>query len=94
MTPSFSGCSAEKASGVWLIMFLASCPTARTLWVLFSMATTEGSLITMPSPVMATKVFAVPRSMAMSGDMDEPKPANLSQNDIQLFPVLLLRIQS
>ena len=81
MTPSWSGCSAEKASGVWLIMFFASWPTARTRWVLFSIATTEGSLITMPSPVTATRVFAVPRSIAMS--YDDPAELNQSINDIK-----------
>jgi hypothetical protein len=44
------------------------------------MATTEGSLMTMPSPEMATSVFAVPRSMAMSYAEDLVK---LSKMDIQ-----------
>ena len=87
MTPSFSGCSAEKASGVWLIMFFASWPTARTRWVDFSMATTEGSLMTMPSPVMATSVFAVPKSMAMSADIWPVNPENMSRRTYLAFPL-------
>ena len=86
MTPSLSGCSAENASGVWLIMFFASWPTASTRCVLFSMATTDGSLMTMPSPVTATKVLAVPRSMAMSVDIWPVRPENASKNDIKANP--------
>ncbi len=87
MTPSLSGCSAENASGVWLIMFFASWPTASTRCVLFSMATTEGSLMTMPSPVMATSVLAVPRSMAMSVDIWPVSPENASKKDIEANPL-------
>src|SRR5512147_636165 len=47
-------------------MRLASDPTARTLPVFLEIATTEGSLQTIPLPLTYTRVFAVPRSMAMS----------------------------
>ena len=52
--------------GVRPSIFLASEPTASTLPVLADMATTEGSLHTMPLPLTYTSVLAVPRSMAMS----------------------------
>src|SRR5262245_22051774 len=47
-------------------MALASLPTATTLWVWLSTATTEGSLRTIPWPFTCTTVFAVPRSIATS----------------------------
>ena len=68
-------------------MFFASWPTASTRCVLFSMATTEGSFTTMPSPAMATSVLAVPRSMAMSVDIWPVNPENASKNDIQANPL-------
>ena len=40
-----------------------------------TIAKTEGSLTTIPSPAMATRVLAVPRSIAMSVDTWLPKPA-------------------
>ena len=47
-------------------MLLAADPTATTLSILLSMATTEGSERTIPSALTYTSVFAVPRSTAMS----------------------------
>src|SRR3712207_4903905 len=45
---------------------LAADPTATTLSVLLSMATTDGSESTIPCPLTNTSVFAVPRSIATS----------------------------
>src|SRR5215469_1297043 len=52
--------------GVRPIIRLASTPTA-TIWPLFVLsATTDGSFSTIPRPRTYTRVFAVPRSTAMS----------------------------
>src|SRR5215469_11249137 len=53
-------------------MFHASWPMASTSWVLVFKAMTVGSFITMPRPRAATRVFAVPRSMARS--LARPRP--------------------
>ena len=72
-------------------MFFASWPTASTRCVFFSMATTDGSLMTMPSPLMATRVFAVPRSIAMSEDMLLENEENISKNDIEADPLQFVK---
>ena len=66
MTPSLSGRTATILAGVRPTMRLASAPTASVRLVLAFMATTEGSLMTMPLPRTSTSVLAVPRSMPMS----------------------------
>src|SRR5215210_6915655 len=66
MTPSLSGLRATMFPGVRPSMRLAPEPTATTLSVLLSMATTEGSESTIPCPFTNTSVFAVPRSIATS----------------------------
>ena len=53
-------------TGVRPIMRLAADPTATTASDLVSRATTEGSEMTTPRPPTDTRVFAVPRSIAMS----------------------------
>ena len=50
MTPSLSGRTAMIDSGVLPTIALASTPTASARLVLVSMATTEGSEMTMPLP--------------------------------------------
>ena len=57
--------------GVRPIIFLASAPTARMPPVLVLMATTDGSLRTIPRPLTYTSVLAVPRSTAMSRPMND-----------------------
>ena len=52
--------------GVLPIMFLASSPTATISPVTASLATTEGSLNTIPFPATNTFVFAVPKSIPIS----------------------------
>src|SRR5258705_7787237 len=52
--------------GVRPSIALASLPTARTEWLVSSIATMEGSRRTTPSPRTNTSVFAVPRSIARS----------------------------
>ena len=66
MTPSRSGRTAMIEAGVRPTMRLASAPMARTRLVLASMATTDGSEITIPRSRTCTSVFAVPRSIPMS----------------------------
>src|SRR5205814_10560539 len=58
-------------SGVLPIINLASSPTALTFLtpLMVSIATTEGSLRTIPRPRTYTSVLAVPRSIAMSCDI-------------------------
>ena len=75
MTPSRSGRTAMMLAGVRPIMRLASAPISSTLLVCASMATTLGSLMTMPRPRTWTSVLAVPRSMPMSR---ENAPRNAS----------------
>ena len=79
MTPSLRGRSAMMEPGVRPIMRLASAPTASTRLSLLSMATTEGSLITIPWPRTATSVLAVPRSMARSPPYS---PKRVSKSDM------------
>jgi len=50
MTPSFRGRMATMEPGVRPSIFLASSPTASTLFVPACTATTEGSSNTIPSP--------------------------------------------
>ena len=54
--------------GVLPNIVLASSPTAKTDFfpLLSTTATTDGSLSTTPCPFKTTKVFAVPRSIAIS----------------------------
>src|SRR5680860_82244 len=66
MTPSLIGRIATIFPGVRPTMRLASTPTANTVFDCFSIATTEGSLRTMPFPRTYTSVVAVPKSMAKS----------------------------
>src|SRR5918998_6358181 len=66
MTPSFKGRIATIWPGVRPSILFAADPTATTLSVLLSIATTEGSERTIPCPLTNTSVFAVPRSIATS----------------------------
>ena len=68
---------AMMSAGVRPTMRLASAPIARTRLVLRLMATTEGSLMTIPLPRTSTRVLAVPRSIPMSW---EKKPHSLLSN--------------
>ncbi len=61
------------SSGVRPIIFLASVPTARILFLpvlprSFDTATTDGSLMTAPLPGTKTSTFVVPRSMPILGE--------------------------
>src|SRR6267378_2465191 len=77
ITPSLSGRTATISSGVRPSMLFASFPTAMTLPVVRSTATTEGSFSTMPFPRRYTSVLAVPRSIATSL---EKTPISWSRN--------------
>ena len=66
MTPSRSGRIAMMFAGVRPTIRLASAPIASTCFVLASIATTDGSLMTMPRSRTWTSVLAVPRSIPMS----------------------------
>src|SRR3712207_4539836 len=57
---------------------LAADPTATTLSVLVSMATTEGSESTIPCPLTNTSVFGVPRSIATSRPNNPPNMRDAS----------------
>ena len=71
ITPSFKGLTTLILAGVLPSIRFASNPTATGLPSRISIATTEGSLSTIPCPRTYTKVFAVPRSMAISRPMDK-----------------------
>ncbi len=66
MTPSRSGRIAMIEAGVRPTMRFASAPIARTRFVFASIATTDGSEMTIPRSRTWTSVLAVPRSMPMS----------------------------
>ena len=66
ITPCRSGRVATIVAGVRPSICRAFSPTAYTWPVCWSIATTDGSNRTMPSPRRKTTVFAVPRSTARS----------------------------
>src|SRR5215210_4123661 len=66
MTTSFIGRTARIPSGVRPSIRLASSPIPLIFPVLFSMAATDLTLKTMPSPLTYMRVLAVPRSTAIS----------------------------
>src|SRR5215207_4765374 len=74
---------ATMLPGVRPSILLAADPTATTLSVLLSMATTEGSESTIPCPLTNTSVFAVPRSIATSRPNSPPNirdPSSVSND--------------
>ncbi len=77
MTPSRRGRIAWMLAGVRPTIRLASAPTSRTRLVRTSIATTLGSLITIPRPRTWTSVFAVPRSIPMSREKRPRKASNM-----------------
>src|ERR687893_608777 len=83
MTPSLRGLRATMLPGVRPSIRLAADPTATTLSVLLSMATTDGSESTIPCPLTNTSVFAVPRSIATSRPNSPPNirdPSSVSND--------------
>ena len=80
MTPSRSGRTAMMLAGVRPTMRLASAPMASTFFDRASMATTLGSLMTMPRSRTWTSVLAVPRSMPMSREKMPRKASNMMRS--------------
>ena len=76
-TPSRSGRTAWMLAGVRPTIRFASAPIARTRLVLVSIATTDGSLITMPRSFTWTSVLAVPRSIPMSRENRPSRRSNM-----------------
>ena len=76
MTPSRNGRTATMSAGVRPTMRLASPPMANIFLLTRSMATTEGSSMTIPRPFTITSVFAVPRSMATSWENSPSRALN------------------
>ena len=70
ITPSLKGLTADIFPGVLPSIVFASSPTASTVFLPLSsiIATTDGSLRTIPWPLTKTKVLAVPKSIAISVD--------------------------
>ena len=66
IAPLFIGLIALIFSGVLPSISFASFPVARISPVIESIATTEGSLKIIPSPLRHTKIFAVPKSIPIS----------------------------
>ena len=77
MTPSRSGRTAMMLAGVRPTIRLASAPMASTRFVLASIATTDGSLMTIPRSRTWTSVFAVPRSIPMSREKRPSRRSNM-----------------
>ena len=92
ITPSRSGRMAMMLAGVRPTISLASEPIASTFLVFLSMATTEGSLMTMPLPRTFTKVLAVPRSTPMSSEK-RPSSQSSGRNTL-LFSYLCSKVKS
>ena len=63
ITPSLRGLLATILSGVLPIICFAFLPTAITVYVFKSIATTVGSVTTTPSPCTNMTEFAVPKSI-------------------------------
>jgi len=63
--------------GVFPTILLASVPIAITFLVFLCIATTEGSLITIPLSLTQTKVFAVPKSIPTSWEKTEKNLSNI-----------------
>src|SRR5215217_1076086 len=83
ITPSFKGRIATMFPGVRPSIRFAADPTATTLSVLVSIATTEGSESTIPCPLTNTSVLAVPRSIATSRPNNPPNirdPSSVSND--------------
>ena len=78
MTPSFSGRTVLIFSCVLPCIIFASSPIAITLLVVLSIATMEGLLTTTLS-LWIIRVFAVPKSIAMSSE-NKPMINNILQN--------------
>ena len=66
-------------AGVRPTMRLASAPMASTRLVLASMATTDGSLMTIPRSRTWTSVLAVPRSIPMSREKRPSRRSNMAE---------------
>ena len=71
MTPSFMGRIPSMPSGTRPSIAFAACPTATTEALLLNLpsrltTTTEGSSSTRPCPRAMMRVFAVPKSIAIS----------------------------
>ena len=77
MTPSRSGRTAMMFAGVRPTIRLASAPMASTRFDFASIATTDGSLMTIPRSRTWTSVFAVPRSMPMSREKRPSRRSNM-----------------
>ena len=77
MTPSRSGRTAMMLAGVRPTIRLASAPMASTRFDFASIATTDGSLMTIPRSRTWTSVFAVPRSMPMSREKRPSRRSNM-----------------
>ncbi len=84
MTPSRSGRIAMMLAGVRPTIRLASAPIASTFLVFASMATTLGSLITIPRSRTWTSVFAVPRSIPMSREKMPRSASNMVLGEASL----------
>src|SRR5918998_3864565 len=85
MTPSLRGRMATMLLGVRPSIRLAAEPTATTLSIFVSIATTEGSERTIPYPLTNTSVFAVPRSIATSLPKSPPNtPIPIRSNTVRV----------
>ena len=80
MTPWRSGRIAEIVAGVRPIIRRASSPTACTLPLSESTATTDGSDSAIPRPRSNTSVLAVPRSIAMSRPLPPPPKRDIGES--------------
>ena len=79
ITPSLRGRTAMMLAGVRPSIRFASAPMASTRLVRWSIATTDGSLMTMPRSRTWTRVLAVPRSMPMSRENSPRKASSMKR---------------
>ena len=73
ITPSFNGLIACISFGVLPNISFASRPVAITSPVFVSTDTTDGSLKIIPFPLTVTNIFAVPKSIPISLDLNDNK---------------------
>src|SRR5574340_1107009 len=94
MTPSRNGRIATTLAGVRPTISLACTPIASGRRLLLSIATHDGSLITIPFPRTLTSVFAVPKSIPMSKENNPISQLKGLNAKIFSYSLMAQRLQS
>src|SRR5574340_1290690 len=94
MTPSRNGRIATTLAGVRPTISLACTPIASGRRLLLSIATHDGSLITIPFPRTLTSVFAVPKSIPMSKENNPISQLKGLNANMDSYSLMAQRLQS